>query len=314
LLMFVFNFGGFLGALLMMGTNIPNILRAFTGSHTIWFSRTYVLTISCAVFLPLSFFKRISSYTINSILSISFLIVLAFMLLYRCIADHHKYPMPENALSFQINLNFLSALGGVSYVFVCHDLSFSVFTGFKGATRKSWYRVTAITMALTVTILLVIGFAGYFMFYQNVQANILDNFPQDDLFANIARILLSLNILTSVPYSVFMPRFSIYSIIVLLFPKQEQSARFRTFFHIFGTVFVLGAAWLISIFVDDLGATFELVGAVSAVSIAYIFPPLMILKLEPGSLGTRKIINIIVLICGISICVMSTTSILYGVF
>lgn len=66
-------------------------------------------------------------------------------------------------------------------------------------------------------------------------------------------------------------------------------------------------------FIDDLGSTFELVGAISGVNMAYILPPIIFLKLEGGKITSpKKIINIIVLIIGIFAMVASTTSIVYA--
>ncbi len=48
------------------------------------------------------------------------------------------------------------------------------------------------------------------MFYHEVNSNILDNFPYNDIVATVARVLITLNILISVPYGCFMPRVSLY--------------------------------------------------------------------------------------------------------
>ncbi len=82
-----------------------------------------------------------------------------------------------------------------------HDLSFSVFSSFQDSSRKRWSRVVTTTILMTLVVFFVAGSSGYYMFYKNTQPNILDNFPYDDMAANVARLFVSLNILISVPYS-----------------------------------------------------------------------------------------------------------------
>jgi len=67
-------------------------------------------------------------------------------------------------------------------------------------------------------------------------------------------------------------------------------------------------------FVTDLGQMFELVGAVSAVGIAYILPPIIFLKLEQGPiLSPRKLAHVLILCLGALAMVASTGSIIYSV-
>jgi len=284
------------GGLLIVGTNLPSVLRAFTGLDIVIFRREYILIISGCVFLPLAFFKNISNYAINSFLSIMSLIALEFIVLYKAIAGGgNSGNIPAGALNIFGNGQFLSALGGTSFLFVCHDIQFSVFSSFENATRKRWSIVVYLTMVLTIVTFLFLGYTGYFMFYTNVYANILDNFPQNDIPANVARILLSLNVMMSVPYMCFMPRISLYAIITLFFGKLN-----RTFFHVCFTILIITLGVLIAEVVTDLGALFEIIGGISAVGLAYIMPPLIFLRLEKGSLlSPKKIIHIIILVFGV---------------
>jgi sodium-coupled neutral amino acid transporter 11 len=131
------------------------------------------------------------------------------------IGEAEHIPINPTALSFNFSFSSLQALGGVSFVFVCHDLSFPVFEAYKGANRRKWRRVLFVTLLITTALFFMCGYAGYLMFFPNVNANILENFHPGSITANIARILVSLNIVISVPYSVFMPRLAITSVLAL---------------------------------------------------------------------------------------------------
>lgn len=89
-----------------------------------------------------------------------------------------------------------------------------------------------------------------------------------------------LNISISIPYSIFMPRVALTSIAARLFPASRQPG---TVFHIMSTMLLVVSAFWLALFVEDLGAVFSLVGAVASAALAYVVPPLMMLRLERGS-------------------------------
>eukprot|EP01098_Paradermamoeba_levis_P001591 TRINITY_DN11867_c0_g1_i1.p1 TRINITY_DN11867_c0_g1~~TRINITY_DN11867_c0_g1_i1.p1 ORF type:complete len:455 (-),score=65.08 TRINITY_DN11867_c0_g1_i1:47-1411(-) len=303
--MFMFNFGGFLGALLMVGTNVPNLLSAFFGESK-WFSRHYVLIFACFLFLPIAFFRKISEYAFTSFLSVVLLLVLTLVLFIRVIFESTP-PADKHTAFHWVGDDFLPAIGGLSYLFVCHDMSFSVFESYHGSTRAKWNRVVLTNMLSTVIVFTILAYSGFFLFYTDCKANVLDNFDLHDVLANICRILLSINIMLSVPYSVFIPRVALYSLISLFLGKKIK----HVFFHVLMTALIVGTGCVIAEFVTDLGTLFELVGAISAVGIAFIIPPIIFLKLEPGQWSSpKKIANILVLIFGISVMTLSTSSII----
>lgn len=92
------------------------------------------------------------------------------------------------------------AIGGVSFLYVCHDLSFSVFEDYKGVTRRRWTRVIYTAMLLSLIPWMITGVSGFFLYGEHTDANILDNFPVNDIPAIVARFALSLNVAISVPY------------------------------------------------------------------------------------------------------------------
>jgi hypothetical protein len=99
-----------------------------------------------------------------------------------------------------------------------------------------------------------------------VKPNILDNYPFDSMFANVGRILLSLNIIISVPYGCLMPRLSLYSILTLMIGK----IRYKKTFHVTVTLMVLGGGLVIAEFVTNLGVVFEILGATAAVGLGKV--------------------------------------------
>jgi len=147
---------------------------------------------------------------------------------------------------------------------------------------------------------IILGYSGYFLFYTQVQANVLDNFPEDDLLANITRLLLCINVIASVPYYCYMPKFAVYSVLTLYLGKLNE-----TLIQALLTVALIATGLIIAETVDNVGALFELVGGVSAVGMGFLVPAMLYLKLEkkPFYKSPQKIINIIIFIIGLFIMV-----------
>jgi len=317
-LMFLYNFGAYLVGLLILATNVPQLLQNWFHASQ-FLQREWILVFSTAIILPFAFFKQLSSFRILSCLSCLSVLGMTCILTYLCVADREEYPIPKQALEFQVNFRTFSAIGGLSYLFVCHDLSFNVSLDFEDATKKRWRSVVNVTMVLTIIVFMLTGYSGFFMFYENSQTNILDNLPTRNILADMARICICLNVLLSVPYMIFMPRVSLYAIIALIFPGKVP----HKIFHHLVTVGVLGLGLLIAQYVDDLGPLFEYIGAGTGITIAYILPSIIVLKLEKGSTiydgklsnfpNPKKAGHLFILIFGVVAMLLSLSSTTYNI-
>jgi len=293
--------------LLIISTNIPSVLQHFTGSNSVFISRQWVLMYICLCFLPFSFFKNITSYTINSVLSLLSVWILSGIVFIKLIyLEAHDHEKLGRGLFEPIGKAPLSALGGVSYLYVCHDLSFSVFEDYKGVTRNKWSRVILTAIGLTLIPWFLTGISGFLLFGKDVEANVLDSFPGSDIPAIVARFTLSANVAISVPYYCFMPRISMYALLTLFFPGKIDV----DVFHILATVYIVISAFFLAIFITDLGTFSELVG-VAAIHLGLILPPLMWIRLEKGQWYTpAKLTQYIVLVIGVVSAVAVILSIL----
>jgi amino acid permease len=169
-----------------------------------------------------------------------------------------------------------------------------VFEDYKGVTRRRWSRVVVTTLVLTVTCWTLAGVSGFMLFGSSLTGNVLDSFSTHDTIAVVARAALSLNIMASVPYYVFMPRLSGYAVITLLFGKISKSA-----YHLMATTIIVVSSFLVAMFVENLTAFSDLVG-VAAISLGFILPTLMFLRLEPGVWwGPKKLTHWVILIIGV---------------
>lgn len=176
------------------------------GYHS-FLERHWIIFYCVILTVPFSFFKNISDFTFIAFISQTSLWLVVIIICIRCIYVHTPPPSSEILHTFPYDtFRFYSSLGGVSFLFVCHDLSFSVFNEFRNATRVRWRGLVLAAMILSEISFLGAGVSGFLMYYNEVEDNIVDNFPTSDVFAIILRILLTINIVVTSPYSLYMPR------------------------------------------------------------------------------------------------------------
>jgi len=311
---FVFNFGGVCAQMMLFGSVVPAILTDFFGHHEL-FTKTYVILFGIAVFLPISFLKDITKYTFTSFVSVTCVFIITLLVVFRLI---HKVPgdyapPSPDPYEFVHKNTVFAALGGMAYIYVCQDLSFNIITGLENPTPRRYRKVVGITMFGTVLACGLIGVSGYLLFFDKINsANILDSFPTTgDTVATIGRVLLMVDATMTIPFTCFMPRISIISALSTISPKAKKWAHTRTVENIVTIVVVLSAV-AISISVNNLGDFFELIGGLSACTLGYLLPPLLLLK----QVGLTKMhpakgaLTVISLLCGIVILVGSTGSVL----
>ena len=121
--------------------------------------------------------------------------------------------------------------------------------------------------------------AGFLVFGDKTLGNVLNNFPSDNTMVNIARLCFGLNMLTTLPLEAFVCREVMET---YFWPDSPFSLRR----HLLISTGLVGGATAISLLTCDLGAVFELVGATSAVAMAYVMPPMCYIKLTSPSWRT----------------------------
>lgn len=281
---FCFNFGGLCGQLMLFGSVLPDIMIDIFGMHPL-FTKTYLLLLGCIIFLPISNIKDLAKFSFVSFVCVSCIFVISGLIFFRVVFKASgDYDNPgqgadsddKSPFAFA-HYSLFSALGGLAYIFVCHDLSFNVILSLKQQTSSRYRKVIGATMIGTVATCLIIGVSGYLLFFQQVDANILQNFPQKDIVATVGRCFLAVGVTFAVPFSCFMPRVSIIAVISAGGERAKKWAN-STLGYFLQTCIVLGSAVFIAIIVNDLGAVFELVGGVSACTLAYILPPILIVR------------------------------------
>lgn len=134
--------------------------------------------------------------------------------------------------------------------------------------------------------------SGYLTFGDKTLGNVLNNFPNDNIMVNIARLFFGLNMLTTLPLEAFVCREVMNN---YWFPEEHYHPNR----HVIFTTALVVSAMTLSLMTCDLGIVFELFGATSACALAYILPPLCYIKLTKRSGKTYLALAVVAFGCAV---------------
>lgn len=166
-----------------------------------------------------------------------------------------------------------------SPAFVCHHNSLLIYGSLRTPTIDNFSRVTHYSTSVSMLACLVLALGGFLVFGDKTLGNVLNNFPSDNIMVNVARLCFGLNMLTTLPLEAFVCR-------EVMQTYWWPDAPFNLRRHLVLSTSLVAGATFLSLVTCDLGAVFELVGATSAVAMAYILPPMCYIKLTTRSWRT----------------------------
>ncbi|KAI9155398.1 Vacuolar amino acid transporter [Paramyrothecium foliicola] len=282
----VFAFGGMVAFGVIVGDTIPHVLAA------VWpgLSDVPVLglltdrRVAIAVFVmgvsyPLTLYRDIAKLAKASTFAlIGMLIIVVTVLLQGVFVSSDARGSFSTPL-LTVNGGIFQAIGVISFAFVCHHNSLLIYGSLKTPTIDNFSRVTHYSTAVSMLACLIMALGGFLTFGDKTLGNVLNNFPADNLMVNVARLCFGLNMLTTLPLEAFVCR---EVMLTYFFPDEP----FNMNRHLLFSTSLVAAATVLSLVTCDLGAVFELVGATSAVVMAYVLPPLCYVKLTTRSWRT----------------------------
>ncbi|KAH6897426.1 transmembrane amino acid transporter protein-domain-containing protein [Thelonectria olida] len=282
----VFAFGGMVAYGVIVGDTIPHVLKA------VWPDLPGVpvlglLTnrqVAIAVFImgigyPLTLYRDIAKLAKASTFALIGMLVIVVTVLIQGILTPSAERGSFSPQLLTFNGGFFQAIGVISFAFVCHHNSLLIYGSLRTPTIDNFKRVTHYSTGVSMFACLILALGGFLTFGDKTLGNVLNNFPADNTMVNIARLAFGLNMLTTLPLEAFVCR---EVMLTFFFPDEP----FNMNRHLLFSTSLVVSAMLLSLVTCDLGAVFELVGATSAVAMAYILPPLCYIKLTTRSWRT----------------------------
>ncbi|KAL3468291.1 transmembrane amino acid transporter protein-domain-containing protein [Aspergillus heterothallicus] len=294
-----FAFGGMIAFCIIVGDTIPHVLSSLFPSlremSFVWLltdRRAIIVLLVLGISYPLSLYRDIAKLAKASTLALISMAVIVVAVVTQGFRVPHDSRGDVKSLLL-VNSGFFQAVGVISFAFVCHHNSLLIYGSLKKPTLDRFATVTHYSTAVSLIMCLTMGISGFLFFGSQTQGNVLNNFPSDNILINIARLCFGLNMLTTLPLEAFVCR----SVMTTYYFPDEPFNMNR---HLIFTSALVLTSVAMALLTCDLGAVFELIGATSAASLAYIFPPLCYIKLSHAS-RKEKIPAYVCIVFGVTV-------------
>ena len=321
--MWSFAFGAMIVYTTMIGETVPIVGAALFGEKTLLANRTAVLLlVSAFVFLPLSLVRNVSNLAKFSGCAMlgAFYCVIIIMVDTPLFEGEHNDGV-DRSVTFA-NRNVFPAIGIFAGALVCHHNVFIVYESLSDKSPARWNKVAHISMAISLSVLLLTSLCGYFSYGTEIKGNVLRNLP-DNVAAHLARMASAVLLALTYPIENLVARECLEELLFSYSGKVrnwlkadnaelgaglscKKPSHDQTLFLIITLVQVVSST-LIGLFAPNSGVVFELVGGFSAVCLAFILPAACALKLQPERrLTWRRIPQWLLMIFGVIAMAAST--------
>ncbi|KAM5348666.1 hypothetical protein ACJ41O_008490 [Fusarium nematophilum] len=290
----VFAFGGMVAYGVIVGDTIPHVLTAIwpdlPGVPVVGLLANRQVAIAVFVLgigYPLTLYRDIAKLAKASTFALIGMVVIVITVLVQGVLTPSAERGSFGPSLLLVNDGFFQAIGVISFAFVCHHNSLLIYGSLKTPTIDNFSRVTHYSTGVSMLFCLVLALGGFLTFGDKTLGNVLNNFPADNTMVNVARLCFGLNMLTTLPLEAFVCR---EVMLTYFFPDEP----FNMNRHLLFSTSLVVSALILSLVTCDLGAVFELVGATSAVAMAYILPPMCYIKLTTRSWRTYMAYAVVV--------------------
>jgi amino acid permease len=244
------------------------------------------------VCLPLAHLKDIGVLAISSAFSVlmyyffGVIVVVYKFRLHACRTPSGCTPMTSKPVTWE---TLSLAVPTMCFSFLCHTQLLPVFEQLKiadaqGRTRRDRdriYSVVRVAVLVSFVIYLLVSFGGYLTFYDSVSRNILDSYMEvaaKDMVILGVELGFCISLLFSIPLNHFPMRRALTQLLDIE-PTLMQ--------HVALTTTALLAALVLALCIPAITFVMALFGATSAVSLVFILPGLLYIRLSPESRGLQ---------------------------
>ncbi|XP_010687664.2 amino acid transporter AVT6E [Beta vulgaris subsp. vulgaris] len=253
----------------------------------VWDKRKLVILVVLIIFLaPLCALEKIDSLSLTSAASVAlavvFVVVTCSIALVKVIEGKIDPPrMTPDFSSKKAIVNLLVVIPVMTNAYVCHFNVQPIYNELDGRSPQKMNRVVRITTLVTVVIYGFTAFSGYLLFGKNTESDVLTNFdtdlgiPYSAALNYIIRIGYILHLVLVFPVIHFSLREAVNDLFFSNSPLHESRKRLYIL-----TSVLLALLYLGSTMIPSIWTAFKFTGATSAVSLGFIFPCLIALRLN----------------------------------
>ncbi|CAO3610380.1 unnamed protein product [Cunninghamella blakesleeana] len=184
---------------IMLGDTLPMLFHHYLPQFT-WLSNRQLVVVAFGLLicLPLSSSRspsKISKWSTISVLIIPLMIIGIVIRL-------PNYAPPLNEIELEVvpfSMNTIKGISIMALSFGCSQNIFGIYLSTENQRTSNWLLISGLSTSISYLLNFVFATMGYICFGKNVQANVLLNFPEDDIAINIVRLALGLFMSLTIP-------------------------------------------------------------------------------------------------------------------
>ncbi|KAI4329371.1 hypothetical protein L6164_021641 [Bauhinia variegata] len=258
-----------------------------------WDHRKLVVLIAMVVFLaPLCSLDKIDSLSLTSAASVGLavvFVVVTFVAAFIKLVEG-KIATPRMGPDLSSNgaiLDLLVVIPIMSNAYVCHFNVQPIYNELEGRSVQKMSRVGRITTVLCILVYSSTAIAGYLLFGKDTESDVLTNFDRDlgirfsSAINYIVRVGYILHLILVFPVIHFSLRQTVDALVFEKAPPLSESRKRSLGL----TAVLLIIIYIGSTMIPNIWTAFKLTGATTAVSLGFIFPSLIALRLSHQGSG-----------------------------
>ncbi|KAK9762839.1 hypothetical protein K7432_011035 [Basidiobolus ranarum] len=273
--------------LIIIGDTLPSLAEQYVPGFGVLQNRIFGIVMSSLLFIfPLLFFRTLAPLAKFSAISIACLPIICIIVAIRApsyAGSHHvEYTVFGD--------NVFPAIGVMSFAYVVSHSAFLNYATLKNPSQKRWSAASISAVSGSTIVYLVFSAIGFASFGNDVNANVFQNFPIDDVAINISRLCLIITMFLTYPCIFYSARM-VTNIMLNLESETKTPTKIQ---HIAVNIGLYLITLAIALPVRDLGKVYQLIGALCASGISYLIPALIYMSVFWDCKGawyklTRKI-------------------------
>lgn len=251
-----------------------------------WDLRKLVILFVLVVCLaPLCSLEKIDSLSLTSAASVAlavvFVVVCCIIAAIKLAEGSIRTPrMGPDFGSKAAILDLLVVIPIMTNAYVCHFNVQPIYNELEGRSPQKMNRVGRVTTTLCIAVYASTAISGYLLFGDDIESDVLTNFDRDlgikfsSILNYVVRIGYVLHLVLVFPVVHFSLRQTVGG---LVFKRSDIQSRKRTWAL---TAVLLALIYLGSTMIPNIWVAFKFTGATSGLSLGFIFPALIALRLD----------------------------------
>ncbi|KAK3108965.1 hypothetical protein FSP39_019864 [Pinctada imbricata] len=270
---------------------------------TLLANRQFIIFLSTLIVtLPLSLYRDVTKLSKWAFLSIALIFFILACIIVRIGPFAHQIPATADAWQFA-DQNFAQAVGIMAFAYMCHHNTFLIHGSMENPTPERWNVVTHISIGFSMSMMLILGICGYITFTGYTQGDLLENYCHDDDLLNGARFAFCVTIMLTYPLECFVVREVIQNTFFTANADGEPFWR-----HLLVTIGIVILTVAVSMLTDCLGIVLTFNGVLVASPLAFIIPPVLVIRLRQEPLVSKgNIVPVLIAVFGVLVMVLGFT-------